>query len=225
VFTADESVEAARAAKDEVRELLGLARGGDPAALPALRAALDGRPELWRPYGDLAAHARGGWIELIGGADLALKESLARTADAMLADLAGPAAPALERLLGERVVATWLQLNHADALAAQAAGLSLRQAAFAQGRQESATVEIVSPAPAARPPGEATVEVNGEVECVRPIDRPAGPPASARVQAGGAARVIPMEPARSTAHRRRGGADRPRDEGERGAGAARLIAP
>jgi hypothetical protein len=245
VFTADESVEAARAAEDEVRELLERARGGDPAALPALRAALDGRPELWRAYGDLAAHARGAWVELIGGPDLALKESLTRTADAMLVDLAGPAAPALERLLAERVVATWLQLNHADALAAQAAGLSLRQASFAQGRQESAqrrhiaaaaalatlrrllpaTAEIVVSPTAAMTTGGLTVEVNGEVECVRPGDRPADPPASAPDEGGTVARVISIEPARSTADRRRRAADRPQDERGGVAGDARRVVP
>jgi hypothetical protein len=241
----DESVEAARAAEDEVRELLDRARGGDPAALPALRAALDGRPELWRAYGDLAAHARGAWVELIGGADLALKESLARTASAMLAELAGPAAPALERLLAERVVATWLQVNHADALAAQAAGLSIRQASFAQGRQESAqrrhiaaaaalatlrrllpaTAEIVVPATAATPPGQVIVDVTREVERARPVDRPTDAPSSAAGEGGAAARVIPIEPARSTAERRRRAAERPRDEGKEGAEDGRRVAP
>ena len=56
--TTGESAESVRAEEDEVRELLERARGGDPATLPALREALDGRPGLWRAYGDLAAHAR-----------------------------------------------------------------------------------------------------------------------------------------------------------------------
>src|SRR4051794_33893276 len=97
--TADNS---ARAAEDEIRGLLGRARGGDAAALPALRAALDGRPELWRAYGDLAAHARAAWVDLIAGHDLALAECLARQAAVLLGELAGPAAPPLERLLAER---------------------------------------------------------------------------------------------------------------------------
>ena len=56
---------------------------------PRLRRA-PGRTPKWRSYGDLAAHAQRSWVELIGGPDLTLKESLERKVAAMKADLTGP---------------------------------------------------------------------------------------------------------------------------------------
>ncbi len=122
----------------EIRDLLERARRGDADALPGLRAALDGHPEVCRAYGDLAAHARTAWINLIGGPDLALGEALSRRAVALRAELAGPAPTPIEALLAERVVACWLQVNYSDAAAAQAGAISLKQAAFAQHRQDAA---------------------------------------------------------------------------------------
>src|SRR4051812_22751717 len=111
-------------------ELLERARGGDIEALPALRVALDSNPELWLHWGDLGARVRELLIALIAGPDLAFGEALARRVAAMLDELAGPGAPPLERLLGERVVATWLQVHHADVMAART-DVSVKQAAFA----------------------------------------------------------------------------------------------
>ena len=129
--------EAARAAEDEIKLLLERARSGDVRALPALRETLDTNPDLATSLADLPAHVRSVWLSLIAGQDLALKESLGRKAAVMLDELAGPGSPALERLLAERVVASWLQVNHADAMAARA-DVPLKQAAFAQARLDSA---------------------------------------------------------------------------------------
>src|SRR4051794_11419508 len=101
--------------EDEIRALLERARGGDPATLDDLRGALDRHPEIWRAYGDLALHARDAWVGLIAGPDLALRESLGRQVEAMRADLSGADPTPLEALLVDRIVACWLQVNHADA--------------------------------------------------------------------------------------------------------------
>jgi hypothetical protein len=138
VYGKPSEVEPARAAEDELRGLLARARAGDAAVLPALRAALDGRPELLRTCGDLASRARDAWLGLVAGPDLALKESLGWKAAAMLDELAGPAAAPIERLLAERVVATWLEMSYADVMAEQAAGASPRQASFVLKRQVGA---------------------------------------------------------------------------------------
>ena len=97
--------------EDMIRAQLERARGGDATDLAALQETLDRYPEIWRSYGDLAKHARDVWIGLIGGEDLALKESLGRQAEAMKADLAGPAPSPLETLLIERIVTCWVQLG------------------------------------------------------------------------------------------------------------------
>jgi hypothetical protein len=123
-------------ALDEVRETVERARTGDRHALPRLRELLDERPEIWRSYGDVSGHARGAWVALIAGDDLALAESTTRRADAMRAEIAGAAPTPLEALLADRVVATWLQLAHAEGMVAQA-GASLKQASFADRRLAS----------------------------------------------------------------------------------------
>jgi hypothetical protein len=167
-----------QAAAGEVEAMVARARAGETEVLPRLRAYLDAHPEAWLQGGDLARRAMELWIGLIAGADLAAAESLARKAADLEEELAGPSASPLERLLVGRVVACWLQVHYADAAVAQGADLSLRQAAFAQRRQDSAhrrylqaigalaMVRRLMPAaaePASLPPIEPTAGLSGEV--------------------------------------------------------------
>src|SRR5918994_82291 len=53
----------------------------------------------------------------------------------MRKELAGPDAPPLEKLLAERIVACWLQLQHADAIYAENLGdMSMAQSEYHQRR-------------------------------------------------------------------------------------------
>jgi len=122
----------------DLARLLEAARRGDPAALPALRTFLDENPAVWRHAGDLAAHAERAWVELAAGPDLMARELLTRQLAALKAELAGPAPTPLERLLVERVAATWLQANYADAVVALARDVSVKQAELALERQDRA---------------------------------------------------------------------------------------
>jgi hypothetical protein len=122
----------------EVRTLLERGRRGDVDALPALRRVLDEHPGIWRHVGDLAAHAERSWIRLAAGPDLVMQESLIRKLAELKAELAGPAPTPLERLLVDRVAATWLQVHYCDAAAVQAGEVSVRQAELALKRQDRA---------------------------------------------------------------------------------------
>ncbi len=122
----------------DLGRLLEAARRGDPAALPALRTFLDESPDVWRHAGDLAAHAERAWVELAAGPDLLAREALSRRLASLKAELAGPAPTPLDRLLVERIAATWLQVNYADAVAAQARDISVKQAELALERQDRA---------------------------------------------------------------------------------------
>jgi hypothetical protein len=127
------------AAVADLRGLLERARRGDAEALPQLRAVLDACPGIWQSFGDLALHAERAWIELAGGGDDLLKESLARKLAAMRADLEGPEPTPVERLLAARIAATWLQLSYSDAAAAQAqGGGAAKQVEAALKRQDRA---------------------------------------------------------------------------------------
>jgi hypothetical protein len=125
---------------ERLEALVKRARQGDESAVPELRQLLDRCPELWKRCGDLAAQAQQGWLNLVGGVDLVCKESFRRQLDEMRLQLAGTDPTPLESLAVQRVLACWVQVHFADALAAQA---QERQAAHAQlrwlqKRQESA---------------------------------------------------------------------------------------
>ncbi|QEH32107.1 hypothetical protein OJF2_05760 [Aquisphaera giovannonii] len=122
----------------ELDRLLQRARGGDPEALPGLRELLDSRPEVWKRLGDLASHARRAWVGLIAGQDFALGESILRQVERLGAELAGPRPTAMERLLVERIQASWLQLQHAELAAAQVGTTSVAVAEFHARRLDRA---------------------------------------------------------------------------------------
>jgi hypothetical protein len=124
-------------ATDKLQTLLEIARGGESSILPELRQALDEQPEIWRENSNLASLVEHAWIQLIAEKDLVVHESIVREAAAMRARLAGSSPTPMEKLLVDRIVATWLQLQHADA-AASAEGVSVRLAEFGLKRQAQA---------------------------------------------------------------------------------------
>ena len=125
-------------AQDELARLLKRAEQGDLSSLPELREALDSNASLWHHYGDLAAQAEAALILLAAGPNLLLAESLQRKLKALKDELGGQAASPLDRLLIERVTATWLQVSYYDGLMAQAKGVSEAQAKMLQRQQDAA---------------------------------------------------------------------------------------
>ena len=110
-----------RQQEDELARLVARAERGDLAVLPALREALAANPNLWQTYGDLALQAEGALVRLAAGSNLLLAESLRFKLRALKAELGGASPSPLERLLVERVSASWLQTAYFDGLLAQAA--------------------------------------------------------------------------------------------------------
>jgi len=107
----------------ELNAVLQRAEAGDRSALTDLKKILDDYPEISRRYGDLGLQAIEAWVQLVAGPNLLLHESLNRKLDDMRTELLGGAdAPLLERLLVDQILATWLQVCHADALFAQGTG-------------------------------------------------------------------------------------------------------
>jgi hypothetical protein len=107
--------------QDELARLLKRAEQGDRSVLPELRKALNTNADLWHHYGDLAAQAEASLILLAAGKNLLLAESLQRKLKALKDELGGESPSPLDRLLVERVTATWLQVSYFDGLAAQSA--------------------------------------------------------------------------------------------------------
>jgi hypothetical protein len=109
-----------QSSREELALLLRRAEGGDQAVLPELRKLLSDHPALWEGYGDLSAQAEASLITLAAGSNLLLAESLLHKTEAMKAELAGPEASPLERLLAARVITCWLQTSYFDLQISQA---------------------------------------------------------------------------------------------------------
>jgi hypothetical protein len=97
---------------EKLRGLLGKAEKGDKDAVPEIRQILDERPDLAWQFVDVAQVAEEALIEkMTGEEDLAVKEIMRCQLKAMREEIAGENPSPLERLLAERVVATWLQIQ------------------------------------------------------------------------------------------------------------------
>lgn len=191
-MTTEEATPTRQEVLDEVREAIGRARRGDASAVPLLRELMARHPALWQRYGDLAAGVERSWIALAGGTDLLVRESTALYADRLRAELTRPSATPVERLLVERAVATWLQLQYFSGVEAadldQRASPKLleyrgRRQAQAQRMHEKAlaallVVQKLFPAPAALPPTPSAMRTPAEAE-----ERQAAPTERQRVLA------------------------------------------
>ena len=106
-------LEERRSTVAKLRDLVGEAEGGDRDAALEIRKILDGAPDLaWRFVngpGKMAESALLGEITKDG--DLATKELLKHQLHSMRIEVAGEDPSPLERLLAERVVATWLEVQ------------------------------------------------------------------------------------------------------------------
>ena len=111
-------IEERRATLAKLRDLMGRAQDGDKEAAVAMRETLDGSPDLaWRLIHGPGKRAELALIdEIIKDGDLASKELLKDQLKSMRIEVAGENPSPLERLLSERVVATWLQVQLFEAL-------------------------------------------------------------------------------------------------------------
>ena len=98
----------------ELSDLIDRAQRGDQTAMPELRQLVDKSPELWKQVGDLAKHVETAWIKVLAANDLLTQECLQREAERRRVELLGDDPTAIERHLIETIVASWLQLEHAE---------------------------------------------------------------------------------------------------------------
>ena len=105
---------------EEFKALVERANAADETALGDLRQLLDEHPEIWQRVGDAAKHAEMLLVGLIAGGDKLLNESLQRRLEDLKTQLGGSNPSPLERLAVERIICTWLQLQHVDAMVGRA---------------------------------------------------------------------------------------------------------
>ena len=113
-----------------MRSLVTRAGEGDSRALAELRAKLASAPAAWQLFGNLASQAQHAWIRISAGSNPFMEEAIHQTSVALRTELLGAAPSPLERLLVERIVACWLQVQYADR---QAATFEQTGGRFAQG--------------------------------------------------------------------------------------------
>ncbi len=107
-----EELEARRATVGRLDELVEKAEKGDREVVPEIRQILKASPELAWQVMNYAKLAEWHFVErMTKDEDFAKKEVLKRQLAAMREEIAGENPSPLERLLAERVVLTWLQIQ------------------------------------------------------------------------------------------------------------------
>lgn len=124
---------------EEMRALIERAQRGDESTLPVIRKIVE-RPEgVALLHGDLAVQAEQSLVKVMGGKNLAYREAITRKLEMLRAELLGENPTPVERLLVERAVACWLQVQEADIRYAQNQGtMSFKQADCHERRIDAA---------------------------------------------------------------------------------------
>lgn len=125
----------------KLRELNGKAQEGDQEAAISIRKILDASPDLaWHFISNPGELAESALIdEITRDKDLASKALFKHQLESMKIEVAGENPSSLERLLAERVVATWLQVQLFEALyALEMKNATIRQGDYRQRRLDRA---------------------------------------------------------------------------------------
>jgi len=135
-----EELDTRRETVERLRGLVKKAEKGDKKAVPEIREILQQNPDLaWR-FTNVGRVAEWSLIEKVTKEkDLASKDMMSFQLESMREEVAGSSPSPLERLLAERVVASWLQVQLFEGLYVQNMGnLSIRQADYYQKRLDRA---------------------------------------------------------------------------------------
>ena len=136
-----EEKEAHRDTVGRLEELVEKAGKGDKKPLPEIRKILKESPDLAWQLMDTSRVAEWHFIErMTKEEDFGSKVLLQRQLGAMREEIAGENPSPLERLLAERVVATWLQIQLFEGLYAASLyqGMSVKQGSYQQKRLDQA---------------------------------------------------------------------------------------
>lgn len=128
-------------------QLIRRAEGGDAAALAEVRnLAHTTLPDLWEAYGNIAQNAERTLVSVAAGENALTKEAITAKLESLRAELSGPNPTPLERLLVERVVLCWLQVNYEDAIDANGLKKSVtwKQSLNQQRRAETAQRRLLA---------------------------------------------------------------------------------
>jgi hypothetical protein len=117
----------------ETRELLDRAAGGDEGSRRAIRALFadgDRGRRYLEHFGSPAHWLKETIVRKAAGENVAAREAIARTIEAVAAELAGPDPTPIERLLAERAALCWMLVNWYENSAQDCDRLSVAQANY-----------------------------------------------------------------------------------------------
>jgi len=120
------------------------AQGGDESALPAVRELLNRPGMVDALAGNVANEAIRALVRKFAGKNLLVRESVTRKLDQMRAELGGENPSPLEKLLVERIVATWLHLAHLEAVYAGKESMTLELGGYYQRALNAASKRHLS---------------------------------------------------------------------------------
>ncbi len=120
---------------DQLRGVVEKAHDGDEEALTKVKEIFKEAPGMARIFADIAGEAERSLIKRVTGGDPLVREALPVRLEAMRKELAGADPSFLERLLAERIVACWLQVQYAEIIYAQnLGGMNIAQGEYHQRR-------------------------------------------------------------------------------------------
>jgi len=120
-------------------EMVKAARHGDRSVMPALRKIIWANPELIIQNGDLASQTMIHWINLIAGRDLYYREALLLNVAVLKKTMQEETnGTAVESMLVEQAVSTWLQLYFHEDREAKASAQNIKVGEFRLKKIESA---------------------------------------------------------------------------------------
>lgn len=117
---------------------LKLANSGDKEAISWLRRFLDNHPHVWHRMGDLSVMSENAWISLISNDDALAAESIRRQLNTLKAELMEESTTAMEKLLVDSILATWLEIHYLRSVDAGSRSRTVTQASLLTKRLESA---------------------------------------------------------------------------------------
>jgi hypothetical protein len=123
---------------EEIRALLKRTRAGDMSTVPVVRRMLENPAAVRMFGGELAEEVIGSFTRSLAGENIGAREAVGKKIELLRAELLGENPTPVERLLVERVVACWLQVQDAELRAAQGQNdATYRQRDFYQRRMDA----------------------------------------------------------------------------------------
>ena len=99
-----------------LKDTIKRANDGEESAIEWIKDFLDDNPQVWQTVGDLSVTAERIWVALVSGGDVLATESVRRQLSQLKSELIGELPQPVEKMLGDQIIATWLEVRYLEAL-------------------------------------------------------------------------------------------------------------